>query len=53
MTKTPTSKETKVRQKPGKSRVDELPEDDLQEVTGGLAANHPTTPVDPVCVSKL
>lgn len=53
MTKKPTSKETKVQPKTSKSGAAELRDDDLQEVAGGLAVNHPTVPVDPVCVSKL
>lgn len=53
MTKTPTSKETKVQQKTSKSGAGELRDDDLQEVAGGLAVNTPTVPVTPVCVSKL
>lgn len=52
MTKTPTSKETKVQQKSAKSRLDELPEDDLQEVSGGLTIHNPTKPIPPVCLTN-
>jgi hypothetical protein len=54
MTKTPSSKETKVQPKSGKPGADELRDDDLQEVVGGLAANTPAAaPIVAVCVSKL
>jgi cytochrome c553 len=53
MTKTPNSKPTKVEQKPKKPVADELRDDDLQQVSAGLAASRPAAALDPVCISKL
>lgn len=36
-----------------RSAGEELADNDLHEVTGGLAKHEPATSVDPVCVSKL
>jgi hypothetical protein len=52
MTKTPTSKETRIQQKPNKSGSNELRDDDLQEVSGGLTIHNPTKPIPPVCLTN-
>jgi hypothetical protein len=54
MTKKISGNESKIKQqdtkKPG---APALQDDDLQQVSGGLAANHAALPTDPVCISKL
>jgi bacteriocin-like protein len=49
MTKKPPGKETEIKQNPKKP---ELQDDELQQVSGGLAARVPTIPDPPVCISK-
>jgi hypothetical protein len=53
MTKKPTDKESKIEQNARKPAASILQDDDLQQVSGGLAANHPAVGTDPVCISKL
>jgi hypothetical protein len=53
MTKKPTDKENTIKQNPAKPVASELQDNDLQQVAGGLAANHPAVAIDPTCVSKL
>lgn len=53
MTKTSTGKETGIKGKSSKPTGDELRDDDLQEVSAGLAANQVAVDTDPVCITKL
>jgi bacteriocin-like protein len=53
MTKKHTGKETEIKQSPKKPVAHELQDDELQQVSGGLAASHPAVAADPVCISKL
>lgn len=53
MTKKPTSKEAEIKQGPKKPVAHELQDDELQQVSGGLAASRPAVAADPVCISKL
>lgn len=53
MTKKHTGKETEIKQGPKKPVALELQDDELQQVSGGLAVNRPAVAVDPVCISKL
>jgi len=53
MTKKPTGKETEIKQGPNKPAARELQDDELQQVSGGLAASRPAVAADPVCISKL
>ena len=53
MTKKLTGKETEIKQNPNKPVARELPDDELQQVSGGLAVSRPAVAADPVCISKL
>jgi bacteriocin-like protein len=53
MTKKHTGKETEIKQSPKKPVAHELQDDELQQVSGGLAASRPAVAADPVCISKL
>jgi bacteriocin-like protein len=53
MTKKPTGKETEIEKNPNKRVTHELQDDELQQVSGGLAASRPAVAADPVCISKL
>jgi bacteriocin-like protein len=53
MTKKPTGKETEIKQNPKKPVAHELQDDELQQVSGGLAASRPAAAAEPVCISKL
>jgi hypothetical protein len=53
MTKKSARNENKIKQDSKKPGAPELQDDDLQQVAGGLAANHPAVAADPVCISKL
>ena len=53
MTKKISGKDSKIKQDSKKPSAPELQDDDLQQVSGGLAARGVTDPTDPVCVSKL
>jgi bacteriocin-like protein len=54
MKSTPASKDSKTSSKSSKPVADELRDDELQEVSGGLAANNPAVAKEsPVCISKL
>ena len=53
MTKKSACNENKIKQDSKKPGAPELQDDDLQQVAGGLAANHPVVAADPVCISKL
>ena len=53
MTKKPTGKETEIKQNPKKPVAHELQDDELQQVSGGLAASRPAAAADAVCISKL
>ncbi len=47
------SNDSKIKQGSKKPGAPELQDDDLQQVSGGLAATRATDPTDPVCISKL
>ena len=51
MTRMPSNKETRIQRKPNTSGMDQLREDDLQVVTGGLAIIGPTSGGGVVCLS--
>jgi bacteriocin-like protein len=53
MTKKLTGKEAEIKQNPNKAAARELQDDELQQVSGGLAASRPAVAADPVCISKL
>ena len=53
MTKKISGKDSKITQDSKKPGAPELQDDDLQQVSGGLAARRATDPTDPVCISKL
>jgi bacteriocin-like protein len=53
MTKKHTGKEAEIKQSPKKPVTHELQDDELQQVSGGLAASRPAVAADPVCISKL
>jgi hypothetical protein len=53
MSKKISGNESKIKQGSKKPGAPELQDDDLQQVSGGLAAGHAALPTDPVCISKL
>ena len=53
MSKKISGNESKIKQGSKKPGTPELQDDDLQQVSGGLAAGHAALPTDPVCISKL
>ncbi|MEH2565252.1 bacteriocin [Bradyrhizobium sp. AZCC 2289] len=53
MIKKPAGKQTEIKQNPNKPVAHELQDDELQQVSGGLAASRPAVAADPVCISKL
>jgi hypothetical protein len=53
MTKKISGNDSKIKQDSKKPAATELQDDDLQQVAGGLAANHAALATDPVCISKL
>jgi hypothetical protein len=54
MSKKIAGNENKIKQQGSKKpAATEVQDDDLQQVTGGLAANRVARPVDPDCISKL
>ena len=53
MSKKISGNESKIKQGSKKPGTPELKDDDLQQVSGGLAAQRATDPTDPVCISKL
>jgi len=53
MNKKISGNDSKIKQESKKLAATELQDDDLQQVVGGLAANHAAVTVDPVCISKL
>ena len=53
MSKKIAGNENKIKPDSKKPAATELQDDDLQQVSGGLAANRVARPIDPVCISKL
>ena len=53
MSKKISGNDSKIKQDSKKPGAPGLQEDDLQQVTGGLAASHEALPTVPVCISKL
>ena len=53
MTKKSSGNDNKIKQDPKKPGAPELQDDELQQVSGGLAATRTAQPTDPVCISKL
>jgi cytochrome c553 len=53
MTKKSIDKDGKIEQTAGKPAASALRDEDLQQVSGGLAAHVPARDSDPVCISKL
>jgi hypothetical protein len=53
MTKKISGNDSKIKQDSKKPGTPELQDDDLQQVSGGLAAHRAADPTDPVCISKL
>lgn len=53
MSKTSNGKEAGIQGKSKKPAGGELRDDDLQEVSAGMAANQFATDTDPVCITKL
>ena len=53
MTKKISGKDSKIKPDSKKPGTPELQDDELQQVSGGLAASRGAQATDPVCVSKL
>ena len=54
MTKKISGNDSKIKQQDSKKpAATELQDDDLQQVSGGLAASRGAQATDPVCISKL
>jgi hypothetical protein len=53
MTKKISGNDSKIKPDSKKPGTQELQDDDLQQVAGGLAASRAAQATDPVCISKL